>query len=178
MADTIPKWQRRRAEFNHDWLKNVYLIRIDEFLNLLDDKIEDQELERRFVRDILKSWETHAKEAVELVIDFESEMSPRKLLDRPPLSNCSESQRAWLGDLVHQLWLARYPVREWISTASMRARDVDTGYGELMKELESCEDTQSVHALRRFRPAFARFRDQCQDLAKAIEQFHREVKVV
>ncbi len=55
MAGTMPKWQKRRAELNHDWLKNVYLIRIDEFLNLLDDKIEDRELEKRFVPDILKS---------------------------------------------------------------------------------------------------------------------------
>lgn len=177
MSCAIPKWQKHRAEFNHDWLKNVYLIRIDEFLNLLDDKIEDHELEKRFVSDILKSWESHAKEAEKLIIDFEGEMSPRTLFDHPPLSRCRDSRKEWLAELVHQLWLARYPVTEWISNASTCAKDVERAYKELLKELGGCKDIQSAEALRPFRRSFSEFRNCCQALATSIEQFHNEVKV-
>jgi len=178
MVYITTKWQKRRAEFNHDWIKNVYLIRMDEFLNLLDDKIENHELEKSFVSDSLKSWENHAIEAEELFVDFEIEMSPRAFFEHPPLSECDDSRKEWLAELVHQLWLARYPVKEWVSNASMRAKDVEKVYKGLLKELEDCKDIQSAEALRPFRPFFARFRDRCQDLATAIEQFHREVEFV
>jgi hypothetical protein len=173
----IPKWQKRRAEFNHDWLKNVYLIRMDEFLNLLDDKIEDSDLERRFVPEVLKSWEDHASEAGSLTRDFEAHMSPRTFFDCLPLSRCDYSRKEWLGELIHQLWLARYPVKEWIENASMCAKDVERAYKKLQEELDGCKDIESAVALRPFRQSFAEFRNRCQALATSLEPFHNEVKV-
>ena len=75
-----PVWQKRRSEFNHDWLKNRFIPALAKWLNLLDDRIEDLSFEHTFVETVLPQWEDHREEALALPRDFEQEMSPRTLL--------------------------------------------------------------------------------------------------
>jgi hypothetical protein len=170
-------WHKRRSEFNHDWLKNRYMPALAKFLNLLDDKVEDEDFERAFVSSIFPEWEAHQEEVMCILRDFESEMSPKTLFCQPPLSKCDEQTKQWLGDLVHSLWLAKYPIKQWIEKAIMAANRVDMTYHHTVKTLESCTDTQSAQTLRRFYSMFDGYRRDCQELAIAIEKFPSEVKI-
>lgn len=172
-----PAWQQRRSRLNHDWLKNQFLPALGHCLNLLDDLVEDIAFERSFVAKVLPQWETHLAEVRALPEDFERDMSPRTLFAYPPLANCDAETRRWLGDLVHVLWLARYPVRRWVSRATARAREAHAAFKRLSHELDKCPDTRSAQALRPLRLLVAQFRSACYELALAIEQFPSEVKV-
>ena len=171
-------WQKRRAAFNHDWLENQYLPALAKWMNLLDGRVEDVQVEHNFVPDVLVQWEGRREEALALPDDFEEQMSPRQLFEEEPLLHCDAETKDWLGDLVHQLWLTRYPVKECISQASEQARETDRAYQQLQEALTKCDNVRSAEALHPFRDEFATFRDQCQGLAEAIEQFSSEIKVV
>lgn len=173
----ISEWQRRRTDFNHDWLKNQYIPALAKFQNLLDDRIEDPQFEQVFVVDVLPHWKDHYDEANQLPQDFEQEMSPRRFVERMDFGS-SDYDGRWLADLMHHLWLARYPVREWVEQAEKQVQKTDRVYRELQESLAECDDVRSAEALRPFREEFAAFRDQCQELATAIEQFPSEIKVV
>jgi len=170
-------WQLRRVYFNHDWLKNKYLPALEKCLNLLDARIEDPQFERTFVANLLPQWDRHYDEAVLLPKEFELSMSPRRLVNSMDFrsSGCDEK---WLEDLMHRLWLARYPVKEWVHRASKQVQEANSAYQQLQEVLAECDDVQSAEALRPFRDEFAAFRNRCQELATAIEQFPSEIKVV
>lgn len=171
-----PDWQRRRASFNHDWLKNQYMPALAKCLNLLDDRIEDPQFEQVFVTVVLPQWESHYTEVLHLLQSFQQEMSPRALVSQ--MGFCGNGQgEHWLAEVMHHIWLARYPVRQWVEQALARAHAADAAYKELQESLSGCSDVQSAEALRPLRDTLAAFRDRCQDLAKAVEQFPSEIKV-
>ena len=171
-------WQKRRSAFNHDWLKNSYIVALGSFLNLLDNKIEDADLEHSFIPSILPQWEFHRAEAFALPRDFERQMSPQNLFDRIPLSRCDENAKEWLGNLIHAVWLTRYPVRCWVADVTTCAEDVDIAYDNLREALKFCSDVESALILRRYRKQFVALRERCQKLAAAIENFPNEVCVI
>lgn len=167
-------WQKRRSAFSHDWLKNRYLQALGKWMNLLDDQIEDPSFEASFPVLLLPEWEQEGRKAIELARAFETEMSPRCLLEISPLSNSSPSTRRWLGDMAHELWMSRYPVREWIDSAVSCANLADGAY---LKLSECLKVATSMKDIRSFRPLFAEFRSHCHALAKAIERFPSRIKV-
>ena len=79
-------WIRRRNRFNHDWLRNVYLLHLGHYLNILDDLIEDREFESHFTGKLLSEWLARRQEALDLVADFVRDMSPSRLFNETPLS--------------------------------------------------------------------------------------------
>jgi hypothetical protein len=173
----VNAWQRRRSEFNHDWLKNRYLPALSKWLNLLDGKIEDPAFESTFLKVIFGQWEEQSPRALKLVQDFEKEMSPRTLLEFPPLSILASSTKAWLGPLVHELWLARYPVRNWIDSAVAVVRSLDMAYERVLECLSERQTDVSVVQVGLCRPVFAEFRLDCHRLARAVEAFPSKVTV-
>lgn len=171
-------WQKLRGRFNHDWLKNQYMPALAKYLNILDDRVEDEEFERSFVSEILPEWEHHRAEALMLARDFEGALSPRCLFEMPPLSRCDETTRQWLGDLAHALWLRRYPVEQWVSAAIAAIESADHAYRRLRELLqESQEDDDAAQATRAHHEQFVEFRALCQNLANAVSRFPSEIKV-
>ena len=55
---------------------------------------------------------------------------------RERLQNCDAETREWLPDLVHGLWLARYPVREWTEGGNEAFVQADKEYGNIVDSLE------------------------------------------
>lgn len=174
----MPRWQKRRSAFNHDWLKNRYMPALAKYLNLLDARLEDQEFEDSFISNILPEWEQHRDEALALALDFEREMSPQRLFESLPLSRCDEGTKQWVGELVHSLWLIRHPVRQWTSEAVVATENVDAAYLELRDLLQGCAETYSAETMRPYRAQFTQMRARCQSLANAVSKFPSEVKVV
>jgi hypothetical protein len=170
-------WQKRRSEFNHDWLKNQYMPTLATWINLLDGRIEDFEYEDTFVANALPQWELHRGEASALAEDFEQLMSPRQLFSYAPLSHCDEDTKQWLGDLTHALWLSRCPVKQLMGTTLEAIESVNEAYKQIQEALRSCPDTKSARALRVYRMQFSNLRERCQDLADAISAFPREIVI-
>lgn len=168
-------WQKRRSEFNHDWLKNKYIPKLGAWINLLDDRIEDSDLEKSYVASILPDWESHQNEALVLPEDFEAEMSPRMLFNELPLSNCNQDTKQWLGELIHHLWLMRCSVSQLVNNASESAKKTNEAYYNLLNALKNCKDIRKAEALRPFRDLFAELLRNCRSLSESIEKFPSEV---
>ena len=181
----ISKWQSRRSQFNHDWLKNQYLTALDNFLNILDQRIEgDDESEADFIARVLPTWQHKSVEVRSLIEGFEREMSPVTFFDLLPLVNFDAETREWLGDLTHELWLIRYAVRrQLVAQASLSVENADAAYESLCRALSKYKNSDkrapSYNAveIRLFRPLFGKFRQACFNVAQAIEQFPSEILI-
>jgi hypothetical protein len=110
-------------------------------------------------------------EVLDLLHDFEQQMSPRTLVPSGPPGT------GWLAELAHRLWLARYPVRRWVAEAVAQAEQAEGAYRRLREQLRRLPDTGSAGALRPLRAEFAAFRDACQLLARSLEVFPSDVRV-
>ena len=168
-------WETRRSTFRHDWLKNTYLNRLKGFLSGLTAENPDREWLFEFIEEDLSRWEEKKGEARHVIDTYEDEMSPRTLLNRPPLANCSSDTQEWLGLLVHRLWHERYDVGQTTEAAQEAFDKMDEKYGVLREQLENASTVADLRALR---PEFESFKDACVDLGKAMSEFLNEVKPV
>lgn len=157
---------------------NRFLVDLGSFLNILDDRIEDSILERRFVQYVLPQWPKRSIEAIQLVATFETEMSPRKLFERAPLNRCAPETMNWLPDLVHYLWLARCRVQDLLEEANNALALADAAYSRLIQLLTTCPNTQSALHLRQYREKFTAFRSTCEVASKAINRFPSRIEIV
>ena len=170
-------WAKRQHDFNHSWL-DKYIIKIGFWVSLLDEKNEDAEMLDTFVVSIFPLLEEHIEEVESLIQEFELEMSPRTLFNSPPLSNCDSETVEWLGDLVHNLWLERYSVKDLINNATFQLETTVRSYNELKLALSLCSDTRCIECLKPYRQLFSDFLDACHSLSDAIAKFPSEVKTV
>jgi hypothetical protein len=171
-------WQRRRRTFNHDWLKNRYLQAIDSFQNVLDGYVEDPDFEVAFFEQHLPEWEEHRAEAHSLAFEFEFSMSPRVVvMDRSVLVCHDETCREWWGHLVHNLWIARYPIASWVQGAVANANAVEEWYPLVKLQPGMHADYRQLIQAASFREAFKVFRGACHALAHSIEQFPSTVGI-
>jgi hypothetical protein len=178
----ISSWQNRRSAFNHDWLKNKYLNRLDAFINRLE--ISDSDIFRlfRFLNDDFPEWKKQQTKIEDLLETFEMEMSPKSLFKKKPLNHCDNETRIWLGQLIHALWLARYPVKEWIHTAWNAFCDVNDQYNNIAEVLKSkklnWESKDYRTALKLMIPHFLQFKKACEELSQAIGMFPHQILIV
>ena len=178
----ISSWQNRRSAFNHDWLRLKYLNRLDAFIKRL--KMPNSDLFRlcRFVEEDLLEWKRWRSEIEDLLETFEMEMSPKSLFKKEPLNRCDNKTRIWLGQLIHALWLARYPVKEWIHAAQNAFRNVNDQYNNIVKILKSkkldCESEDYRTTLKPLIPRFFQFKQTCEELSRAIGMFPHQILVV
>lgn len=169
-------WQKRRSVFNHDWLKNQYLPALAKLLNLIDSEVEDPEFARVFVRLILPQWEPRSEEVLSIIRDYERFMSPMLLIDSSRLSGCDAYTKRWLRNFVHSLWLKKNSITDIMNSAAARVEQVDTTYRQLKSSLRHC-NVESGNDLQPLRESFAKFREQCQSLATAMERFPNGIKL-
>lgn len=179
-------WQRRRSDLNHDWLKNQYINGLGGFIERLKTEGADISRIRRFITQDFPEWEEKREIVRELIASFEREMSPHALFEREPLNRCDAETKAWLGDLVHALWTARYPVKKWVCEAEKALKSVDCQYAALKKAIDSWNriDSEQPRSYRDSEqlapllPSFVTFKGACEKLSQAIGQFPHEVLVI
>jgi len=174
---TVPDWQQRRNELNHDWLKNEYLPALWKWSRLLNQEVDDPEFEARFRSEVLPSWEKGYRRVKELIETFEQEMTPAVYLERMPLARCDAASRSWLGGLVHQLWLERHSVQVLVETARKRAGEANDAYAAMTDALRVVMMPLRATAAASTRAQFGRFRSACSALGDAIEQFPHRILV-
>ena len=172
------RWQKRRSEFNHDWLKNQYMPALAKCINLVAGKIDDRDFELNFYSRILVQWELHEDELSLLLEDFQSAMSPQLLLLSPPLSYADQSTKKWLGPLIHELWLRRYKVHDLVSRAKDAGMNLNRQYLQLKAFFIVNQDLGAAIGNTELTELLLNFRNRCQTLAKTLERFPSTVRVV
>ena len=178
----ITRWQNRRSAFNHDWLKNKYLNRLSAFIDRL--KISNSDLSRlyRFLEDDFPEWKKQQSEIENLLKTFEVEMSPKSLFKKEPLNHCDNETNSWLGQLIHALWLARYPVKEWIYAGQNAFCNVNDQYNNIVKILKSkkldCESENYRTTLKPLIPHFLQFKKACEELSRAVGMFPHQILAI
>jgi hypothetical protein len=163
-------WQKRRAEFNHDFMKNRFLPALARWLNLLDDQLHDPHLEETFLISVLPAWECARRQAVGLVKELEVEMSPARYFDEIPLSRCNVTSKAWLADLVHELWLAKWGVRQRVEETLRAIAAAEEAYQGILRANGEGGATKELRAQR---PIFELFRIRCIRIAESVESLGR-----
>jgi hypothetical protein len=148
------------------------------YLNLLDDFIEDMEFAGSFISAILPEWEARRGEATALAHSFAQEMSPQVLFESSPLCRFDPCTKRWLGQLMHILWLKRFPIDEWVNNALQAIENTDAAYIRLQETLVDRETLANCERTATLRQSFAEFRDNCQIMANALSKFPSEVRVV
>lgn len=170
-------WQKRRSEFNHDWLKNRFLNRLNGFLERLQDAKPDHERLARFLSEDLQEWEQQEPEAQWLVESVEREMSPRRFFEQPPLNRCDEETKRWLPDVIHDIWLAQYPVRTLQSQARALLAQTREQYEKVQKALRDHQPADSA-GLGLLREQFAELSRVCAELHDGLSSLDREVRSI
>jgi len=171
-----PNWQRMRSRFNHDWLKNRYLQALGRWLNIADELIEHEGTGGEFRDGVLREWEVHRRDLCTLIATFEKEMSPVRLFDESPLSQCDDQTKAWLPGVISTLWSQRYSIQERIQRIERAATSADAAYGQLQSLLSG--SSTPVVALRANRAELAAFTCACEAVAAALSSLPSEVQVV
>lgn len=169
-----PDWQRRRSDFNHQWLKNRLLSTLDTVNNVIGGRVRGVGYVQEVMAVDIAEWPSRRTELNALLDDFETDMSPRVLFDYPPLSECEPRTKMVLADLMHVLWLNRYSVQALLEKARKAADEVDSRFQPL-------HATEPFDPLGRVRPEFAvlfeQFRSACRVLSKAIERLPSRILV-
>jgi hypothetical protein len=172
------KWQKRRCELNHDWLKNAYIPALSTWINLLNNEIEDPEFEKSFIGEVFIQWEENSSKVLLLIDDFCELMSPKCLFERLPLKRCKDDFKEWMIPFIHEFWFTRYPVKKWVEDASKKAGVVDQLYKRIKKTMTNCSNIHSAEEFNTYKNLFHDFSMSCRELASSIEKFPGEVKVI
>ena len=168
----LSEWQIRRNKFNHDWLKNKFLNSFDDFIVQLKKSKPVVTRVSEFLVTDFPAWKTHQQDAQWIVEFFEDGMSPQRLLASSPLNRCDDETHAWLGNLVHGLWLTRYPVKRKVQESRDALAAVNKMYEQITRELEqSCpiELTKLIALL----PQFSELQETYQTLSKTLSNLPR-----
>lgn len=174
----IEDWESRRSRFNHDWLKNRHLNRLDGFLALLaSPAAAPPDLLAGFLQHDLVEWEEKAGEARDLLARFEDEMSPRACFSQPPLCLLPAARREWLAQDLHDLWRARYPVSDWVAAAREALHEAEQAY-HVLENLLGPHAGERVKQARTLRAEFVAFAATCRRLGDCVARLPHEILIV
>jgi hypothetical protein len=155
-------------------LKNRFLDRLDTFI---DDDLTETNPELPwltvFIDDDLSRWTWHSSETQVLLNTYPELLTPRTLLEKPPLDAFNAKNKRWIGDIADALWRARHNVEQDLNDAQDALDEVNSIYHTLASDLEKIE---SVADLKRLRPTFQSLRGAGYDLVSALGNFCREVR--
>lgn len=151
-SNTSLSWQQQRNHFNHDWLKNRFLIKLGALWNRVKSAHNVSRVHLEACRDAIRAWAEHRDTARELIEAYRELESPRALFDISPLSSCNDEVQSWLPDFIHQHWLTSHRVETLVQDALMAWQEVNENASQLETALEreggECELSAPVNRLR------------------------------
>ena len=166
--DQEAEWQSKRNRFNHDWLKNQYLLALSKLVNILDDRIEDADFVSEYLNSGFRIWEREFPEAILLVDQFTASMSPRVLFGQTHFSKLA-NQLPFLPELTDALWRSKHQIDELVATARNAAITANKDYLLIAAVLEAESAASAmVGRHRELRDLLASFRGHCSELAEAV----------
>lgn len=122
----LSDWQKRRSDLNHGRLGNEFRTDLGNAVSVLKGNARWPGSIADLMIACVGKWQTIAKDTQALLDSFAVDMSPRRYFEVPPLCNCDMETKAWLPELVHDLWLNRRPVATWIAEARTALKAADS----------------------------------------------------
>lgn len=171
----VIEWQKRRSEFNHDWLKNRYLNNIDGFIANLQMKKPNGPRLMEFLEEDWTQWENKQKEAKLLLDTFEKDMSPAILFESGILQSINSETMEWLKPLTHYLWVERYCIKTKIKKCEEWLLKVIAQYDKINKML--VEKRHNIERIKSMLPEYNSFRVICQFFSESINKLPSEIIV-
>ena len=162
-------WQARRNRFNHDWLKNKFLLSLERLVSTAEGEIQDEEYVERFISGGIRDWREGEEPARKLIDSVEMAMSPSVYLESEPL--CQSSHRDWLRQVVHVSWRSRVGVGDLVATSRESLFAASQAYNNLCYCLENHSDKEVPLPLVCCREQLIEFQRCCQKLATVFENF-------
>jgi hypothetical protein len=165
----------RRSALNHNWLQNQYLVFLLALIEYTTESFVDPGFEATAAGQ-LRAWETHQSDMLHLLNTCADELSPRLLLKNKPLAALNEYDQAWLGDVVHNCWVARTGIEKLVSRADNCLKTANAIYSKLVTILIGngwpAHETFALltNELRSFHTA-------CSDLALAISRLPSKLEI-
>ena len=174
MPFMLTDWDRRRSEFNHDWLRNSYLRSLVAFLARLD-RTPDSPIVRDYLTEGFPMWARKREEVRWLAGHLADCLSPKNLFDDKPLSLASAETKAWLPDAVNQVWMLRYHIDEVVAELIARIDAVDTLYEELSRGVQ-----QAVRGVApiEFRSGFVAYDSACRKLSDTLSDIRKNIRSI
>ena len=170
---TASEWQRRRSEFNHDWLGNQFLPALAKCHRVLLGEVEDIEFTIRFEQNVLPQWSAHVPDLVVLLDNYEISMSPRTLVEQSRIGGHGEVY-AWVVKDVHSLWMVRYCVDKRLAEVRVRLGAADTSFAGLCEASLTNSTTPTSNLIK----SLQGFRCSCMALSDSIHLLERDVQLV
>ena len=172
MVAASSEWQILRNKFNHDWLKNKFLNSFNDFIEQLQRRDPDLVRVSEFLTEDFSAWKSRRQDAQRIVQSFEDSMSPLRFLICAPLNRCDDETREWLGNLVHELWLSRYSVKEKAKESQDALVEVNKLYEEIALELEQSSPI-GLTKLISLRPQFCELKKTYETFSKFLSNLPR-----
>lgn len=170
-------WQQLRDALNHHWLRSEFPRHTEAFMVRLMAREPDLRRLGEFAEEDWVKWIVNRDDVFKLLDSAEDALSPRQLLDRPPLAGCDAETKGWLGALVHALWLVRTRIREKVRSARDALNDADALYRRLDPLLRGA-GTSDVCRLRESSGEFRKFVSAVERLSESIHQLPQRIEVV
>lgn len=98
-------WYQSRSEFNHDWLKNRFLIALSKARNVLGGKVEDYSIWEHMAN-LLAEWRERREDVRRLILEFRGATTSARMLASAGFVNLDGEVIDWLADLAERRWEA------------------------------------------------------------------------
>ena len=173
-----PAWQERRNRFNHDWLKNSYLLALGKWMNILDDQLSDRAFEEAFLDRVLPQWEERLEEGRQLLDECYTEAAPASYIKRELLADNPPKDSDWLSEVYTVLWWSRGNRLKKLEEAKQAFDLADDHYRQLKRDLLRLSPGVTLEILRSLRDSFDLFYRSCSELGRLISNLPREASVI
>ena len=172
------KWQKRRSNYNHNWLKNSYTTgEIRRWVAFLSGNAEGGDFTKsRFTSYIEAEWVQNGSEILGLLEEYQDAMSPSSLFDEGALSHVDDTTEKWLRPMCVAIWKAKHGADDAVENVHTAYHSANTTLQEL-STLVSVHESAALTSGSVFLVKLNTFLRQCQELAEAVHRLESSVKV-
>ena len=129
-------WQRRRAEFSHDWLRNRFLPRLHARLALVRAGVHAHPLTMNSLDNGIREWPDRGAEALQLADTFDTMMSPLRWVENLAPS-LGPDVASFVRCTTEEAWRTRHQVDAIVREIRARHSEADRCYEEWVRRPSS-----------------------------------------
>lgn len=167
-------WNNLRSRLHHDWLQKYFTL-----FDARADEMDRGIIEKKLIRaDILKkfdAWQAKEPDFEALINEAVFALSPKQLLDEHPLSRMPDDDKAWLGDVIHALYLERTKMQDKLVELAGMLSSICLTHALLKKLLQG--ENGELREKAGERPV-KRFYGEMREFSRVISSLPHEVQVV
>lgn len=125
-------WNNLRAKLHHDWLQK-YFVFLTARYEILDEVASGREEWRADIKEQFIEWKDKKDLFKTLLNECEEALSPRQLLNEPPLDKMAKEDKEWLGEVIHALYLERTGIKDSLTSLNTLFNEVNTAFGDILQ---------------------------------------------